>query len=109
MCYTHPVGEFCATVVALWQVKNSVVVSMAAVKEGADVLYMVLVANLNWLCWIGHYWKGNAVFKSFYTYLVQLSKNNIYANIEQIFFLCFWPDVCKKVIHIQEKLLMVES
>lgn len=30
---------------------------MAAIKEGSDVLYMVLVANLHWLCWVCHHWK----------------------------------------------------
>lgn len=53
---THPVGEFGAAVVALRQIEDGVVVSMATVEEWANILYVVLVANLHWLRWVGHHW-----------------------------------------------------
>lgn len=55
--HTHPVGELSASVVALGQVEDGVVVSVATVEEGANVLHVVLVVNLYGLCWICHYWK----------------------------------------------------
>lgn len=55
--HTHPVGELSASVVALGQVEDGVVISVATVEEGANVLHVVLVVNLYGLCWICHYWK----------------------------------------------------
>lgn len=58
--HTHPVGEFGAAVVTLWQVENGVVVGMSAVQKRANVLHVVLVADLHGLCRVRHHCKdGN--------------------------------------------------
>lgn len=55
---THPVGEFGAAVVPLRQVKNRVVVGVPAVEERADVLHVVLVADLHRLGRVRHHCRG---------------------------------------------------
>lgn len=37
-------------------------VGMATVEEGANVLYVVLVADLHRLRWVGHHWRNNWIF-----------------------------------------------
>lgn len=39
---------------------------MAAVEEGADVLHVVLVADLNRLCWVGHHWEMKPMVHDIY-------------------------------------------